>query len=91
MLYLVIETYRYGPEPVYARAAERGRLLPPGLRYVDSWVTADGLNRCFQLMDTDDADSFAAWVSEWNDLVDFEIVPVISSREAAARFGEPAE
>jgi hypothetical protein len=42
MLYMVIEKYRHGPGPVYKRAAERGRMLPDGLRYVDSWVVDDG-------------------------------------------------
>jgi hypothetical protein len=50
MLYMVIEKYRHGPGPVYQRAAERGRMLPENLRYVDSWVVDDGrLDRCFQL------------------------------------------
>ena len=47
MLYMVIENYRQGALPVYARAAERGRLLPPGLHYRDSWVDARSLDRCF--------------------------------------------
>lgn len=54
MLFMVIETFTHGPEPVYARAAERGRMLPPGLAYVDSWVDERGLDRCFQLMETGD-------------------------------------
>ena len=52
MLYMVIETYMQGPKPVYRRAAERGRLLPPGLTYLESWVEEPGLGRCFQLMET---------------------------------------
>jgi hypothetical protein len=82
---MVIETYRSGPGPVYARAAERGRMLPPGLRFVDSWVDADRLDRCFQLMETDEPQLFDEWISSWSDLVDFEIVPVISSQDAAGR------
>ena len=83
--YMVIETYRSGPGPVYARAAERGRMLPPGLRFVDSWVDADRLDRCFQLMETDDPDTFGAWIAAWADLVAFEVVPVVDSAAAAAR------
>ncbi len=85
MRYLVIETYRQGPRPVYARAAASGRMLPPGLTYVESWVDGRSLDRCFQLMDTEDPSLFHEWTANWNDLVEFEIVPVISSAEAAAR------
>ena len=85
MLYMVIETFTQGPRPVYARAAERGRMLPPGLLYVDSWVDERGLDRCFQLMETDDARLFEKWTACWSDIAEFEIVPVIGSSEAAAR------
>jgi len=88
MLFMVIETYTRGPAPVYQRAAERGRMLPDGLRYVDSWV-ADGERpvRCFQLMETDDPGLFDNWRERWADLGDFEIVPVVKSAEAARRSG----
>jgi hypothetical protein len=86
MLYMVIEKYRHGPAPVYQRAAERGRMLPDGLRYVDSWVVDDDrLDRCFQLMETDDPGLLDVWQQQWADLTEFEIVPVIKSAEAAAR------
>jgi hypothetical protein len=85
-LYMVVERYTAGPEPVYARAAAEGRLLPDGLRYVDSWVD-DRLDRCFQLMETDDPSLFQEWIARWSDLAEFEIVPVLSSAEAAARTG----
>jgi len=87
--YMVVETYLQGPGPVYARAAERGRMLPDGLVYVDSWVEADGLNRCFQLMETDDPQLFDAWIAQWSDLVAFEVVPVVGSGEAAALAAPP--
>ena len=82
---MVIETCSQGPGPVYARAAERGRLLPPGLVYLESWIDERRLDRCFQLMETEDAGVFETWIAEWSDLVEFEIVPVIGSAEAAAR------
>jgi hypothetical protein len=85
MRYLVIEIYVRGAEAVYARAAERGRMLPAGLAYIDSWVEADTLDRCFQLMETDDPKLFDEWIANWSDLVEFEIVPVIDSGEAARR------
>ena len=83
---MVIERFTRGAAPVYERAAELGRQLPDGLRYVDSWVD-DRLERCFQLMDTDDPRLFDEWTARWADLAEFEIVPVITSAEAAARAG----
>ena len=85
MRYMVIETYTQGPGPVYARAAERGRMLPPGLAYLESWVDERGLDRCFQLMETQEPSLFDQWIANWNDLVEFDIVPVISSADAAVR------
>ena len=55
MLYMVIERYLSGPGPVYERAAARGRMLPEGLTYIDSWVAGDAMDRCFQLMETSEA------------------------------------
>jgi Protein of unknown function (DUF3303) len=83
--YMVIETYKKGPGPVYAQAAESGRMLPPGLAYLDSWVDARSLDRCFQLMETEDPTRFDEWIGNWSDLVEFEIVPVIASADAAER------
>ncbi|MBD0291309.1 MAG: DUF3303 family protein [Thermoleophilia bacterium] len=84
MLYMVVERFLHGARPVYERAAAHGRLLPPGLRYVESWVD-ERLETCFQLMEADDRRTLEAWASEWQDLVSFEIVPVIGTEEAAAR------
>jgi hypothetical protein len=81
---MVVETLT-DPRAVYERARERGRMLPDGLRYVDSWVDAHGLDRCFQLMETDDAALFDVWRERWSDLGEFEIIPVLSSGEAATR------
>jgi Domain of unknown function (DUF3303) len=86
MRYMVIEHYTSGPGPVYLRAAARGRMLPDGLRYVDSWIVDDdALDRCFQLMETDDPSLFDDWLDNWRDLGEFEIYPVIDSAEAARR------
>ena len=82
--YMVVERFTSGPGPVYARAAAQGRMLPDGLRYGDSWVD-ERLDRCFQLMETDDPSLFDRWIAAWQDLTEFEVVPVLSSAEAAAR------
>ena len=84
MLYMVIESFRPGQAPeVYRRFRERGRMAPDGLRYVASWVDLE-FKRCFQVMEADDAALIGEWTSNWDDLVDFEIVPVRTSAEAAA-------
>ena len=83
MLYMVIETFRNGdPAPVYARFREKGRMLPDGLEYLDSWVSEE-MTRCFQLMRTEDRALLDAWCARWDDLTDFEIVAVVSSAAAA--------
>ncbi len=83
---MVVERYTAGPGPVYERAASQGRMLPDGLRYLNSWVVdEDRLDRCFQLMETDDPALFDVWRERWSDLADFEIFPVITSAQAAAR------
>jgi hypothetical protein len=84
MLYMIVEHFRDGAAPVYARFRERGRMAPEGLRYLDSWVSTD-LGRCYQLMHCDDPSLLESWMAAWSDLVTFEVHPVITSAEAAAR------
>jgi hypothetical protein len=79
MLFMIIERFKgRDPTPIYARLREQGRALPDGLRYVESWVEAN-FDRCFQLMECDDALQLQRWVFQWRDLVEFEIVPVSPS------------
>jgi hypothetical protein len=88
MLYMVVERYVAGPGPVYERAATHGRMLPDGLRYVDSWIVDDDkLDRCFQLMETDDPALLDCWLTRWSDLAEFDVFPIIKSDQAAARVG----
>jgi hypothetical protein len=83
--YMVIERFKPGmAAQIYRRVADQGRMLPAGLRYIESWVASD-LSVCFQLMEADNYALFDQWMREWADLVDFEIVPLISSDEARAR------
>ena len=85
---MVIENFEQGARPVYERAAAKGRMLPVGLLYVDSWID-ERLHRCFQLMETGDPALLDAWIAEWSDLVTFEVIPVIGPAEAAARALDP--
>jgi hypothetical protein len=80
MLFMVIERFEGSdPLPVYARFHERGRMLPEGLTYVDSWIEA-GLGRCFQLMECNDASLLQEWALQWRGTgVTFEFCPVVPS------------
>lgn len=82
---MVIENFRPGKvREIYRRLAESGRQMPAGLTYVGSWIT-DDLTRCYQVMECNDREILADWMSHWADLMDFEVVPVVSSDEAKAR------
>jgi hypothetical protein len=81
MLYMVIERFKDAPA-IYRRLREKGRMMPDGLEYVSSWIDHD-LKRCWQLMRTDDPALFELWTKNWNDLMEFEIVPVRTSAETA--------
>jgi hypothetical protein len=83
MLFMVIENFRnQDAKSVYRRFRDQGRMLPDGLKFVSSWVTAD-LGRCFQVMECDDITLLQRWVAQWSDLVEFEIVPVVPGNETA--------
>ncbi len=83
MQFMVIERFKERDAvAVYRRAKEEGRGLPEGLRYVGSWIEAN-FDRCFQVMECDDARLLQQWVLRWRDLVEFEIVPVVPSPETA--------
>ena len=84
MLFMVIENFASGQAPeVYRRFRDRGRMAPEGLRYISSWVDLN-FERCFQLMEAQGVEVLTEWIANWDDLVDFEIVPVRTSEEAAA-------
>lgn len=82
MQYMIIEKFYPGKvRELYQRFAEKGRMLPEGVQYINSWINED-VTVCYQLMETDAIGKLHQWISCWKDLADFEIVPVISSAEA---------
>jgi hypothetical protein len=84
MHFMVIERFKKGSaSTVYARAREKGRMLPDGLTYVASWVEPS-FERCFQVMETDDPRLLDVWADHWRDLVDFDFIEVMTSQAAAA-------
>jgi len=83
MLYMVIERFKNREAiPVYRRFREKGRMMPEGLNYVESWVETN-FDRCFQLMECEDAQLLEEWAANWRDLVEFEFVPVRTSKQTA--------
>ena len=83
MLYMVIERFKNREAiPVYRRFREKGRMTPEGLNYMESWVETN-FDRCFQLMECDDPRLLKQWATKWRDLVEFEFLPVRTSKEAA--------
>jgi len=83
MLFMVIERFKNrDAAAVFRRYREQGRMTPDGLKYVESWVESN-FGRCFQLMECEDPSLFRQWMARWQDLVEFEVVPVVTSKEAA--------
>jgi hypothetical protein len=81
VLFMVIERFKgRDARAVYRRFRDQGRMAPEGLSYVGSWIEAS-FDRCFQLMECDDARLLQEWTLRWQDLVDFEFVPVVPSKE----------
>jgi hypothetical protein len=81
MLFMVVEKFKNRDAlAVYRRLRDHGRMMPDGLKYVGSWIEAN-FDRCFQLMECDDPRLFQQWVARWSDLMDFEIVPVVPSKD----------
>ncbi len=80
---MVIERFKnQDAVPVYRRFREKGRMTPDGLEYLSSWVDTK-LERCYQIMETSDPTLIKEWIENWNDIVEFEVIAVTSSADAA--------
>jgi hypothetical protein len=85
MQWMIVEHFRNGDAvPVYQRFRDKGRMAPDGLRYVASWISED-FTTCWQLMEADDRALLDAWMANWRDLADFDVVPVMTSAEAVQK------
>lgn len=83
MLFMVIERFKgRNALAVYTRHRDKGRMMPDGLKYLGSW-TEKNFDRCFQLMECEDASLLEQWTTNWGDLVDIEVVPVMTGAEAS--------
>jgi hypothetical protein len=84
MLFMIIEHFRPGTAPeIYRRFRERGRMATDDVKYVASWVDLK-FEKCFQIMDAESEGRLREWTKNWDDLTDFEIIPVRTSADAAA-------
>ena len=84
-LYMVVEHFKNKDAvPVYRRFRDQGRLAPEGLVYISSWVD-HRFERCYQVMEAESPVLIEEWIAKWNDLVDFEVYSVITSKDAAEK------
>ena len=93
MLFMVIERFKNGDiGPIGERFKAAGRMMPDDVKYISSWIDLSGAV-CYQLREAESADRLKLWTDNWCDLVDFEVVPVLSSTDFWARRagGEPAQ
>ena len=82
MLYMIIEKFHQGKiKQLYERFDERGRLMPDGVNYINSWIDIN-VETCYQIMESKSEEKLLEWVNNWNDLADFEIIPVLTSAQA---------
>lgn len=85
MLFMVIERFHRGKvKLLYERLDKKGRSLPEGVNYINSWID-ENITICYQVMESDTIEKIYEWIENWNDLTDFEVIPVITSAEAKER------
>lgn len=85
MVYMIIERFHPGKvKELYKRFDERGRTLPEGVHYINSWINEE-VSVCYQVMESSSEEKLQEWISHWNDLAGFEVIPVITSAEAKAK------
>ncbi len=81
MLFMVIERFKHESIKLIGERFRRdGRMLPEGVTYHASWMDSSGV-RCFQLMEAPNPEALTPWIGCWDDLIDFEIVPVLTSSD----------
>ena len=85
MLYMIIEKFHPGKvKTLYNRFDEKGRMLPEGVSYINSWINEE-VTLCYQVMESDSEEKIHEWIAHWDDIVDFEVIPVITSAQAKAK------
>lgn len=82
-------TYVYSTDhrdTVRPRFKETGAPPPPGVDMLGRWHNAAG-NGGFFLVETDDPVALARWLQEWTDVIDFEVVPVVTDEQVSEVIG----
>ena len=88
MLYMIIETFHpHKVKQLYKRFEEKGRQLPAGVNYIDSWIDEE-IKTCYQVMESDTEEKIREWIQHWIDLSDFQIIPVLTSAQAKEKVNE---
>lgn len=79
---MIVERFREDKvKALYQRFEKEGRLLPKGVKYIDSWIDED-VKTCYQLMESESIAALKEWVDNWSDYAAFEVIPVIDSAAA---------
>jgi hypothetical protein len=79
---MIIEMFHpHKVKELYKRFEEKGRQLPEGVHYINSWINEE-VTTCYQVMESDTEEKINEWIKHWNDLADFKIIPVITSAQA---------
>jgi hypothetical protein len=79
-LYLVVEHFRNEDAvPIYRRFR-----VTEGLTCISSWID-EKLKRCYQVTETPDRVLLDEWMANWNDIMEFEVYPVITPEQAVEK------
>ncbi len=82
MQYMIIEKFHPGKvKDMYQRFVEKGRMLPEGVSYINSWIN-ESITVCYQVMESESPEKLRQWIDQWKEIVDFEVIPVINSAQA---------
>jgi Protein of unknown function (DUF3303) len=68
------------------RLKATGGLPPAGVTMLSRWHCAQGL-KGFVLAESTDAEAIAKWIQAWDDLLIFEVTPVITDEQIARVIG----
>jgi Protein of unknown function (DUF3303) len=86
MLFMIIEHFKHGdPVPIRERFARMGRMMPESVVYQSSWIDSQNA-RCFQITEAASEEALIPWINGWQDLIDFEIIPIVTSHEYWSHF-----
>lgn len=88
MQFMNVERFKDGrADEVYRRLREKGRMMPDGLDYVDSWVEPS-LERCFQVVECEDRSLIRQRIAQWDDLIEFGVVPFPKTQSVVSTMPE---